>query len=86
MSAEANIELVRQWVDQVWNAFWPGGIANPLDSDARGRPFDDLRWSRFKGFSAAEMFTVLSEHVLPFLRGAHVPDVPTEARERHRAP
>ncbi|RST49353.1 class I SAM-dependent DNA methyltransferase [Variovorax sp. DXTD-1] len=101
---------LRNKVDQVWNAFWSGGIANPLEvieqityllflraldsdqtreenkavrfktqpvriypagNDARGRPFDDLRWSRFKGFSPAEMFTVLSEHVFPFLRGLH---------------
>ena len=72
-------------VDQVWNAFWTGGISNPLEvieqityllflrgldsdrtreeskavrsttapvwscpegKDARGRDFDDLRWSR----------------------------------------
>ena len=94
-------------VDQLWNAFWSGGIANPLEvieqityllflrgldsdqmreenkalrlktaplrlypegHDAKGRPFDDLRWSRFKHFAAPEMFTVLSEHVFPFLR------------------
>ena len=94
-------------VDQVWNAFWSGGIANPLEvieqityllflrgldsdqmreenkalrlktaplrlypagNDAKGRPFDDLRWSHFKNFAAPEMFTVLSEHVFPFLR------------------
>ncbi|WP_445289191.1 type I restriction-modification system subunit M [Variovorax atrisoli] len=101
---------LRNRVDQVWNAFWSGGIANPLEvieqityllflrgldsdqtrqekmavrlktqpvriypagNDAKGRPFDDLRWSRFKSFAPAEMFTVLSEHVFPFLRGLH---------------
>ncbi len=94
-------------VDQVWNAFWSGGIANPLEVieqityllflrgldsdqtredhkalrlktqplrlypeglDPKGRPFDDLRWSRFKNMAPGEMFTVLSEHVFPFLR------------------
>ena len=94
-------------VDQVWNAFWSGGIANPLEvieqityllflrgldsdqtreenkaarlkatpvriypegQDAKGRSFEDLRWSRFKHFAPSEMFTVLSEHVFPFLR------------------
>lgn len=98
---------LRNKVDQVWNAFWTGGIANPLEVieqityllflrgldsdqtrednkaqrlktqpvrlypegvDARGRPFDELRWSRFKNMPPAEMFTVLSEHVFPFLR------------------
>lgn len=101
---------LRNKVDQVWNAFWSGGIANPLEvieqityllflrgldsdqtrednkaqrlktqpvrlypegHDAKGRPFEELRWSRFKHLAPAEMFTVLSEHVFPFLRGLH---------------
>jgi type I restriction enzyme M protein len=33
-----------------------------------GRPYEDLRWSRFKNFAPAEMFAVVSEHVFPFLR------------------
>jgi type I restriction enzyme M protein len=33
-----------------------------------GRPYEDLRWSRFKNFVPAEMFAVVSEHVFPFLR------------------
>ncbi len=40
----------------------------PEGSDPRGRPYEDLRWSRFRHFAAAEMFTVLGEHVFPFLR------------------
>ncbi len=36
--------------------------------DARARPYDDLRWSRFKSFEAREMFKVVDEHVFPFLR------------------
>ena len=32
------------------------------------RPYDDLRWSRFKHFAPAEMFSVVSDHVFPFLR------------------
>lgn len=94
-------------VDQVWNAFWSGGIANPLEvieqityllflrgldsdqtreenkavrlkteplrlypagADDKGLAYDDMRWSRFKNKSPAEMFKVLSEHVFPFLR------------------
>lgn len=85
-------------VDQVWNAFWTGGISNPLEvieqityllflrgldadqtreenkaarlksapiriypegNDAKGRSFDDLRWSRFKNFAPADMYVVL---------------------------
>jgi type I restriction enzyme M protein len=36
--------------------------------DERGRPYEDLRWSRFKSFEAREMFKVVDEHVFPFLR------------------
>src|SRR5205823_4632044 len=40
----------------------------PEGDDPTGRPYDDLRWSRFKNFAPAEMFTVVGEHVFPFLR------------------
>jgi type I restriction enzyme M protein len=40
----------------------------PEGEDERGRPYEDLRWSRFKGFEPREMFTVVDEHVFPFLR------------------
>ncbi len=40
----------------------------PEGVDAKGRDYDDLRWSRFKNFSAPEMYTVVGEHVFPFLR------------------
>jgi type I restriction enzyme M protein len=33
-----------------------------------GRPYEDLRWPRFRHFAAEEMFAVVSEHVFPFLR------------------
>jgi type I restriction enzyme M protein len=99
---------LRNQIDAIWNAFWSGGISNPLEvieqityllfirrlddahtlaeskalllkqplanrvfpegSDDKGRPFDDLRWSRFKHFAPAEMFSVVGEHVFPFLR------------------
>src|ERR1044071_5843940 len=79
---------IKSQVDQVWNAFWSGGISNPLEvieqityllflrrlddlhtreenkatslkrpierrifpegADPRGRPYDELRSSRFK--------------------------------------
>lgn len=99
---------IRSQIDSVWNAFWTGGISNPLEvieqityllflrrlddlqtleenkasrlskpverhifptgKDPKGRPYKDLRWSSFKNFAPAEMFTVVSEHVFPFLR------------------
>ena len=33
-----------------------------------GRPYDALRWSRFKNLAPAEMYAVVGEHVFPFLR------------------
>lgn len=99
---------LRNQVDRIWDAFWAGGIANPLEvmeqityllflrrldelqqleenkanrlgtaierrfypegKDPKGRDYKDLRWSRFKHMSPAEMFDVVSEHVFPFLR------------------
>src|SRR5688572_2236888 len=99
---------IRNQIDQVWNAFWSGGISNPLEvieqityllflrrlddlhtleenksarlqrpmgrrifpegMDAKDRPYEDLRWSRFKHFAPEAMYTVISEHVFPFLR------------------
>ena len=99
---------IRNQIDRIWDAFWAGGIANPLEvieqityllfirrlddlhtleenkanrlkkpierrifpegKDSRGRPYEDFRWSRFKHFEAKEMFTVVGEHVFPFLR------------------
>ena len=99
---------IRNQIDRIWDAFWSGGISNPLEvmeqityllflrrlddlqtleenksarlgrpierrifpegSDPRGKPYAQLRWSRFKHAEAREMFTVVGEHVFPFLR------------------
>jgi type I restriction enzyme M protein len=103
---------IKGQVDQIWNAFWTGGISNPLEvieqityllflrrlddlhtleenKAARlkrpierrvfpsgkdgigkkgGRPYEDLRWSRFKNLAPAAMFAVVSEHAFPYLR------------------
>jgi len=99
---------LRNQINSIWNAFWTGGISNPLEvieqityllflrrlddiqtleenkaarlkkpversvfpagKDPKKRPYVDLRWSRFKNFAPEEMFTVVSEHVFPFLR------------------
>src|SRR5205814_1161133 len=40
----------------------------PKGADPKGRPYADLRWSRFKNLSPAEMFAVVNDHVFPFLR------------------
>jgi type I restriction enzyme M protein len=36
--------------------------------DDGGRSYADFRWARFKNMPAAEMYTVVAEHVFPFLR------------------
>lgn len=99
---------IRTQVDAIWNAFWSGGISNPMEvleqityllfirrlddahtleeskatllkqpmakrifpagKDAAGRSYEDLRWSRFKHFAPADMFSVVGERVFPFLR------------------
>ncbi len=110
---------LKSQVDQIWNAFWAGGVANPLSvieqityllfikrlddlhtleenkASTLGEPmarrifpegtfsykpddkpetvsversFNDLRWSRFKNFEAAEMYRLVDLHVFPFLR------------------
>ncbi len=100
---------LRNQVDQLWDAFWAGGVSNPLSVieqltyllfikrlddlhtleenkaetlgiemerrifpegvDEQGRPWEELRWSRFKHFEAREMMQVVDERVFPFLRG-----------------
>lgn len=99
---------LRNQVDQVWDAFWSGGISNPLEvieqityllflrrlddlqtreenkairlkqpiahrifpagNDKSDMPYDKYRWSRFKNFEAREMFSIIDDHIFPFLR------------------
>ncbi|HEY8063730.1 MAG TPA: class I SAM-dependent DNA methyltransferase [Methylosinus sp.] len=50
---------------------FPEGRDGRGDEEMRklgGRPYDDLRWSRFKMFEPKEMFKIVDEHVFPFLR------------------
>jgi len=99
---------IRSQIDQIWNAFWSGGVSNPLSvieqityllfikrldelqtleekkanrlnkpldrryfpdgEDELGLPYEDMRWSRFKGYDAARMFEIVDRHVFPYLR------------------
>jgi type I restriction enzyme M protein len=99
---------LRNQIDRIWDAFWSGGIANPLEvleqltyllfirrlddletleerkaqrtgqpmarrlfpegRDSHDRPYEQLRWSRFKELAAGEMFELVAESVFPFLR------------------
>src|SRR4051795_8024312 len=96
-------------IDRIWDAFWSGGISNPLEvieqityllfirrlddlqknaeakaatlgtpvervvfpsgNDPKGRPYADLRWSRFKNLGdPKEMYEIVADHVFLFLR------------------
>ena len=100
-------------IDAVWNAFWSGGISNPLevieqltyllfikgldeaqtraerkanrtgqpienpifpdgefrpDDATKSRPYDELRWSRFKNLAPADMYEVINKYVFPFMQ------------------
>jgi len=106
---------IKSQIDRIWDAFWSGGISNPLEvieqityllflkrlddlhtleekkvnhptkgnqtkkpmarrifpegNDAKGRAYDEMRWSRFKELgSPAEMYELINDHVFPFLR------------------
>lgn len=94
-------------IDRVWDAFWSGGISNPLEVieqityllfirrlddlqnlaekqarygggslkpvfpdglDDQGRSYRAYRWTQFKGFAPEDMYTLVSQHIFPFLR------------------
>jgi type I restriction enzyme M protein len=99
---------IRSQIDAIWNAFWTGGISNPLEvieqityllflrrlddlqtleelkaqrlkkpierrifpegKDPKKMSYEQLRWSKFKNLEPREMYTVVNEHVFPFLR------------------
>jgi hypothetical protein len=106
---------LRSKIDRSWDAFWSGGISNPVevieqityllfikrlddlqtlaenkartlgepmdrtyfpegsdgighDGHPDGRPYADLRWSRFKHLAPVQMFEVVGQHVFPFLQ------------------
>ncbi len=55
----------------------------PEGGDARGMPYDRLRWSRFKTEEPRAMFKIVDEHVFPFIREKVATDgaVATHMRE-----
>ncbi|MDP1598717.1 MAG: class I SAM-dependent DNA methyltransferase [Phenylobacterium sp.] len=40
----------------------------PEGADDDGEPYDNLRWSRFKGLEPREMYRIVDRHVFPFIR------------------
>lgn len=116
--------VLRSKIDRVWDAFWSGGISNPLEvieqityllfirrlddlhtlaekqakygggslqpvfpagRDPAGRDYQDYRWWRFKNLAPDEMFTVVGEHVFPFLRQLRSGDASTYAHHMRDA-
>ena len=47
---------------------FPEGQAFQPEGRAEGRPYRDLRWSRFKNLPPAEMFDIVENYVFPFLQ------------------
>ncbi len=46
---------------------FPAGEFKPDDA-TKGRAYDDLRWTRFKNFSAQDMYEVVDRYVFPFMQ------------------
>lgn len=40
----------------------------PSDKDTKGCKYEDMRWSRLKNTAPAEMFTIVRDHIFPFLQ------------------
>ncbi|WP_426572205.1 type I restriction-modification system subunit M [Aquihabitans sp. McL0605] len=51
----------------VENPIFPAGDYTP-DGLTESRPYDDLRWDRFKNLSAADMYEVVDKYVFPFIQ------------------
>src|SRR5262245_18411410 len=49
------------------DAIFPEGIFTPDDTTV-GRPYEDLRWSRFKNTAATDMYEVVDRYVFPFMQ------------------
>ena len=52
---------------------FPAGEEFRPEGRAEGRPYRDLRWSRFKNLPPAEMFDVVENYVFPFLQARASP-------------
>jgi len=62
--AENKANRTGEPIDEV---IFPDGEWFHPEGRARGRPYGDLRWSRFKNMAPAEMYEVVDEYVFPFL-------------------
>ena len=62
--AENKANQTREPLDEV---IFPKGEHFLPEGRAEGRPYEDLRWSRFKHLAAADMFELVGQYVFPFL-------------------
>ena len=53
--------------DPIDEMIFPEGDFTP-DDTVVGRPYADLRWDRFKNFSAADLYEVVDRYVFPFMQ------------------
>ena len=67
--AERKANRTGQAID---DPIFPAGEFRPDDA-SKARPYEDLRWSRFKNLAAADMFELVDKYVFPFMqtRAAH---------------
>ena len=63
--AENKAHRTGQPIDEV---IFPEGKQFKPEGLVVGRPYSDLRWSRFKHMAAADMFEVVEKYVFPFLQ------------------
>jgi type I restriction enzyme M protein len=67
-STTLNIALERRIFPEGFDGRRTKKPGEPGYDEDRGRPYDDLRWSRFKLFEPKDMFEVVDQHVFPFIR------------------
>ena len=53
--------------EPIEEVIFPKGELFHPEGRARGRPYGDLRWSKFKNMAPTEMYEVINEYVFPFL-------------------
>ena len=63
--AENKANRTGQPIDDV---IFPDGEQFRPEGLVEGRPYADMRWSRFKNMAAADMFEVVEKYVFPFLQ------------------
>ena len=61
-------EQTREDKKEVHTAEAPDRRIFPEGADARGTPYEQMRWQHFKNLEPRAMFDLIGEHIFPFLR------------------